>query len=62
MRIADCDFLDEAHEAVLVDSRLLGTHIMLPEKILPPLLTLLPQIPLLQVVDEGDVVVLSRVN
>lgn len=62
VRVAAGDFLEEAHEAHLIDSWLLCTHVLLPEKVLPPLLALLAQVPLLQVVYQSDVVVLAWVD
>jgi hypothetical protein len=60
LRIAACNFSDEPHESKLVVTGFLGTDIMFAEEVLPPLLTLLPQVPFLQVVNQSKVVMLGR--
>ncbi len=56
--IAPGDFSNESHEAELVVAGLLCANIVLPEEVLPPLLALLPQVPLLQVVNQRYVIML----
>ena len=62
MRVARGDVLQKLHEPELIHARLLRTHVLLPEELLPPLLALLLQVPLLKVIDQGNMVELTGID